>query len=331
MPDHTIEIFLIVLSAFAVLEFMLYLKRRRATHKAEAVLKKAKEEIFQLSQLSMSNPYPLLQIDGEGQILFANPAAMREYPDLFRHAPKAPLHPILEHALYMPENTERWSCEAALKSQIYLLHFFKFCGSQAGDRASKNKTAQAANSTSIIIHGYNVTRIKQAERELQSAYANAESARKSAEQAKEARGQFLANMSHELRTPMNGIIGLSDMLLQSSAAIYNDSGNSNSNSNYNPNASLSNDDRASIGAINSSAKTLLRVLNDILDFSKIEAGELALNAIEFDLVDLIKDVQALYLPLAAQKGLGFSLQLSQDEQSPALPLPLLIGDSDRIR
>lgn len=119
-----------------------------------------------------------------------------------------------------------------------------------------------------------------------------------------AKSEFLANMSHEVRTPMNGVLGMTGLLLTTDL-----------------------DDEQSDYArtIQSSAQGLLIILNDILDFSKIEAGKLTLEKMQFDLRVLMNEITGLFSAQASQKGL--SLSCSVPETLPAH----LIGDSVRLR
>lgn len=107
-------------------------------------------------------------------------------------------------------------------------------------------------------------------------------AQKASEAAQQAKSRFLANMSHEIRTPMNAIIGFVDLA--------RDESNTEKRDEY-----------LSLAA--SSGKHLLAIINDILDFSKAEAGELVLEAIDFDLHQMVHDTMRMEDQKAESKGL----------------------------
>ncbi|MBB3826880.1 ATP-binding protein [Xanthomonas arboricola] len=128
--------------------------------------------------------------------------------------------------------------------------------------------------------------------------------RELAEQASLAKTRFLATLGHEVRTPMTGVLGMSELLLQTP---------------------LDARQQGYAGAIQSAGKHLLRLVNDALDLARIEAGKLPLDYRDFDLRQLIRQVVELVRPSAEQKQLAFECDLDD-----ALP-PALHGDASRVQ
>ncbi|WHZ29400.1 MAG: hypothetical protein OJF51_004202 [Nitrospira sp.] len=116
-------------------------------------------------------------------------------------------------------------------------------------------------------------------------------AKAAAEESARAKGIFLATMSHELRTPMNGVLGCTQLLKDTS---------------------LTDQQRKLIETMHRSAESLLTLVNDILDFSKIEAGKLTLEVADVNLPTLIQDVTTLAEGLASPKGLTISVKIDDN-------------------
>lgn len=131
-----------------------------------------------------------------------------------------------------------------------------------------------------------------------------EEALEMAEESLRLKSEFLASMSHEIRTPMNGVLGMLNLLEQSS---------------------LSKQQKKHLKLATSSAQSLLTLINDILDFSKIEAGKLDLEILDFDIVSQFGEFAESMAIKAQEKNVELILDLTGVSNT------MVKGDPSRIR
>ncbi len=150
-----------------------------------------------------------------------------------------------------------------------------------------------------------------ANRELIAANRNLEEtgrlAREMADRAEAlsaAKSEFLANMTHEVRTPLNGILGMTGLVMETE---------------------LQNDQREYLELVKLSAEALLGLVNDVLDFSKYEVGKLGLDSVEFSLRTLVRDVLRPMALRASVSGLAFESVIEDQVPDRLLGDPLRIG------
>ena len=124
------------------------------------------------------------------------------------------------------------------------------------------------------------------------------------ERTNEAKSMFFATMSHEIREPMNGVLGMTRLLLETP---------------------LSDEQRGYAESVHFSGQALLTIINDILDLSRMEAGQLKLDHIDFDLKNVVERSVQVLEPRAESKHLALEMVLESDVPKS------LAGDPGRLR
>jgi len=159
------------------------------------------------------------------------------------------------------------------------------------DRLNLSMTNALRSYRDILRAEYLTHRVVSAELEQQQAL-----------QASQAKSAFLAHMSHEIRTPLNGIIGMADILADTS---------------------LSSEQQGFLTDIHNSGRALLGIINDVLDLSKIEAGKLELDPRAFKMLDVVAEVNSMFHAPMMNKSIDY-----QQVISPSVPEQMF---ADNIR
>jgi two-component system sensor histidine kinase/response regulator len=156
----------------------------------------------------------------------------------------------------------------------------------------------------LLVMINDITHLKRVETELETINRQLAERTRQAEEATRSKSEFLANMSHEIRTPMNGVIGMVDVLRQTS---------------------LKGTQVEMVNIIHDSALSLLDIIDDILDFSKAEAGRLQIDSVPMGIADVVERACGTMDRIALKKGTELTMFVD-----PAVP-PEVMGDPGRLR
>jgi len=223
------------------------------------------------------------------------------------------LHPdVVLLDIMMPEMDGFAACAALRKlpegehTPILIMTGLDDYGSitQAYDAGATDFLTKPLNGLLLIHRVRYIVRSSRVLQELQASRASLAQARDAALEGTRLKSEFLGTVSHEIRTPMNGILGMTELLQDTSLTL---------------------EQRDYADTIRTSGEALLLIVNDILDFSKFDSGNLHLERTDFDINRLLKDVVGLFQERARGKGVKLSCPIQAQ-------LPTwLHGDSGRLR
>ncbi len=241
----------------------------------------------------------IITLDEGGRIIEWNPAAEKIFGYKLREVSGREMNELLfppEYRAFALEQQNSGSSYTTLMNNRTETTAIRKSGEEFVAEMSI-RTIPLDGAVLFTVYLRDVTRRKQAELEILAA-------KEAAESANRAKSDFLANMSHEIRTPMNAVIGMTELVLDSSLTPLQ---------------------REYLEIVRESGESLLGIINDVLDFSKIEAGKLSLDDVVFDLRERLGDAMRALAVRAHGKGLEVIFDVKPDVPS------FLQGDPGRLR
>ena len=253
--------------------------------------KELQQDYNRLARVAEESPSPIIELDSDTNLVYANPAMTQ----------------LLQRFGY-----DAGGFPAVCPSELPRL--VQRCLESGEDIRGEDVCLAEASFSWIfcpvpshqLVRGYAVdmTDVQAAHAELRNSNCQLDQALQEAQNAARVKTSFLATVSHELRTPMNGVIGMTGLLMDT-----------------NP----SEEQQSYIETIRQCGEALLNLINDILDYGKIESGKLDMECIDFNLRTTVEDVLGQFAERAQTKGLEIAGLVHA-----AMPTGLR-GDPGRLR
>jgi signal transduction histidine kinase/CheY-like chemotaxis protein len=229
-----------------------------------------------LARVAEESPSPIIELDSDANLVYANPA-MTQLLQRFGYVTggfpavcPGELSRLVQHCLESGEEIRVEDVRLAQASFAWI-----FCPVPS-HRLVRGYASDMTDITAVQ------EKLCQSVAQLQDSNRQLDQALQTAQEASRVKASFLATVSHELRTPMNGVIGMTDLLMDTEP---------------------SEEQRSYIEPIRQCGEALLSLINDILEYGKIEAGKLELECIDFNLRTTVEDVLSQFAAQAQNKGL----------------------------
>jgi PAS domain S-box-containing protein len=258
----------------------------------------AQEQARKLSRATENSPASVVITDKNGTIEYVNPTFCK----VTGYSKKEAIgnNPRVLKSGNLPEAFYKRLWDTILSGKTWRGDFInrKKSGEDYWESASISPIINSEGEiTHFVAVKQDITERKHMEKELIQA-------RQTADDANTAKGDFLANMSHEIRTPMNAVIGMAHLALKTD---------------------LTPKQGDYLNKIQTSANALLGIINDILDFSKIEAGKMDMEALDFNLDDVMDNLANL-VTVKAQEKEDLEVLIATAQEIPRF----LVGDPLRL-
>ena len=238
--------------------------------------KELQQDYGRLAHVAEESPLPIIELDSDASLVYANPA-MTQLLQRFGFA--AGGFPAV-----CPGDLSRLVQRCLESGQEIRVEEVRFAQASFAWIFCPVPSHRLVRGYAIDMTGMKAVQeeLRQSVTQLQNSNCQLDQALQAAQEAARVKASFLATVSHELRTPMNGVIGMTDLLMDTEP---------------------SEEQQSYITPIRQCGEALLHLINDILEYGKIEAGKLELECIDFNLRTTVEDILGQFAARAQNKGL----------------------------